>query len=173
MKKNRIKPGEERLYVIPLRRAFIRAPNYEKTKRAVSELRIFIKKHMKVEKVKIGEYLNLKMWERGRKNPFPKIKVKTKIEDDYAMVELPEFEFQKKKEEKKEKSAVEKVQEKIGIKEKKEKKSKKEKELKEMEEEIEKKEKHHIKGKEVKNTLTKEQEKLEREKRMMPESEHR
>jgi ribosomal protein L31E len=103
----------EKLYTIPLRKEFSKAPNYRRTSRAIIAIRNFIKKHMKNENVKIGKYLNLEMWKHGRKNPPPRIKVKAvleKIKDkdkeiEYVIVELPhiKIELPKKKTKKEEK----------------------------------------------------------------------
>jgi len=67
---------EERIYTIPLRKAFSRAPSYKRSSRAISEIRNFLIKHMKVEDVRIGRYLNLEVFKHGRKNPPPRVKVK-------------------------------------------------------------------------------------------------
>ena len=72
----------ERTYIIPLRKAFMRAKPYKKTKRAVSEVRKFLQRHMKSDDVRLGKYLNLKLWEHGAKNPPAKIEVAVKKEDD-------------------------------------------------------------------------------------------
>ena len=86
----------ERIYTVPLRRAFSKAPNWRRTERAVNELRSFMQKHMKCDNVKIGKHLNLEMWSKGRKNPPARIQVKAvkdkeKIKDvevDVVRVEL-------------------------------------------------------------------------------------
>ena len=100
---------EERTYVIPLRREFLKKAKYNRTKRAVSTIQNFVIKHMKVKEVKIGKNLNEKIWERGRRNPPSKIKIKAIIEDSYARVELPEFPFEKKKEPEKKEGLKEKL----------------------------------------------------------------
>src|SRR3989344_3048732 len=102
----------ERQYTIPLRRAFMKAPNYRKTKRAVNEIKYFLQKHMKSEIIKIGSHLNLELWEKGKKNPPPRVKVKVLKRDDIVYVELPNFDYPLPKD-KKEKKILEK-----GIKEK-------------------------------------------------------
>ncbi|MBS3111788.1 60S ribosomal protein L31 [Candidatus Woesearchaeota archaeon] len=98
----------ERQYVIPLRKEFRKAPSYKRAKKSVTAIKEFISKHMKVEDVKICKQLNHKIWERGGKNPPPRIKIHTKIEktkeSSYALVELEGFDFPKiveKKEDKK------------------------------------------------------------------------
>lgn len=68
--------AEERIYTIPLRREFLKAPKYKRSKRAISAIRNFLIRHMKAEEVKIGKYLNLEIFKHGRKNPPPRIKVK-------------------------------------------------------------------------------------------------
>ena len=82
---------EERIYTIPLRREFMKAPSYRKTKRALKAVKEFLIKHMKAEEIKIGRYLNLELWKNGRKNPPPRIKIKAikeiiKIKDKDVIV---------------------------------------------------------------------------------------
>jgi large subunit ribosomal protein L31e len=95
----------ERTYNVPLRRGFIKVPNYKKAKKAVSTLKQFMVKHMKVEEVKIGPELNKKIWANGIKNPPHHVKVTAVKEEKTAKVELEGVEFKtlkpKKKEEKK------------------------------------------------------------------------
>ena len=90
--------NKERIYVIPLRRAFLNAPIYKRTKRAVSEIRIFITRHMKVDEVRIGSKLNELLWKKGNENPPAKVKVKTRKIENYAQVELENYPFFEKKE---------------------------------------------------------------------------
>ncbi len=83
--------AEERIYTIPLRKEFMKAPSYRKTKRALSAIKQFLTRHMKAEEVKIGKYLNLELWKHGRKNPPPRIKIKAikdtiKIKDKDVVV---------------------------------------------------------------------------------------
>ncbi|MBU1203565.1 MAG: 50S ribosomal protein L31e [Nanoarchaeota archaeon] len=72
----RTKIGEERIFNISLRKNVEKVPRYKRTQKAVKVLRAFIAKHMKCEKVVIGKYLNMKLWERGKKNPPLKLNVK-------------------------------------------------------------------------------------------------
>ncbi len=103
--------AEERTYIIPLRKEFLKAPKYKRTKRAVSAVRSFVKRHMKAEDVKIGEKLNLEIWKHGGKNPPSRIKVHTIKEDNIASVELIDVPF-KKPEDKEKKKSKEKSEEK-------------------------------------------------------------
>ena len=66
----------ERIYTIPLRKEFMKAPNYKRSKKAISAIRTFLTRHMKAEEVKIGKYLNLEIFKHGRKNPPARVKVK-------------------------------------------------------------------------------------------------
>ena len=94
----------ERTYTIPLRKAFLRAPDYKRAKRSVNEIRYFLQRHLKSDDIKIGKQLNDALWARGGKHPPSKIKVKVlKDKDNKVLVELPQFEFDIKKEQKQEK----------------------------------------------------------------------
>lgn len=66
----------ERVYNVPLRKEFRKAPKYKRTMKAVKALREFLKKHMKCEIVKIGKYTNLELHKGGRKHPPHHIKIK-------------------------------------------------------------------------------------------------
>jgi ribosomal protein L31E len=113
----------ERTYTIPLRKEFQKAPKYRRAKKAVNALRAFVAKHMKCENVLIGPRLNLKLWERGIKNPPHHVKVNAVKDDkgESVRVELFGFEFKaKEKKEQKEKPApglAGKLQEKLAPKE--------------------------------------------------------
>mgnify|MGYP001487759292 CR=1 FL=1 len=82
----------ERTYIIPLRKAAMKAPNYKRTPRAVKEIRLFLQKHMKSDDVRLGRQLNVFMWKRGSKNPPHKVEVSAEVmEDDgkkYVYAEL-------------------------------------------------------------------------------------
>lgn len=72
----------KREYVVPLRKKTNLAPKWRRSKKAVSVLNDFIKKHMKTDDVVICAELNEKIWENGIKNPPGKVSViavKTKI----------------------------------------------------------------------------------------------
>ena len=95
----------ERIYTIPLRREFQKVPRWRRSKRAVSAVRKFIEKHMKSENVKIEKQLSEKLWERGAKNPIPRVKVITNKEDDEVRVQLFGLKFSEKKVDKDKKKA--------------------------------------------------------------------
>lgn len=105
----------ERTYTIPLRREAEKAPNYKRTKRAVSEVKMFIQRHMKVTEVKIGPELNHALWSRGNRHPPARVKIHTKKEEEYALVELEGVQFPtlKKEEKKKPETMKEKIEAKL------------------------------------------------------------
>jgi len=95
---------EQRTYIVPLRREWLKVPIYKRTRKAVRALRAFIAKHMKTENVKIGKHLNLKLWSSGNRNPPHKIEVvayrkEDKDEGKYVIVELPGVKLEEKKKE--------------------------------------------------------------------------
>lgn len=77
----------ERTYTVPLRSAFLRAPNYCRTPRAIRALREFLAHHMKTspENVRIGVHLNNYVWSRGIRNPPHKVRL-TASKDDSGIV---------------------------------------------------------------------------------------
>lgn len=93
--------AEEKIFTIPLRRKFLIYPRYRRLKIAVRATRNFLVKHLKSDKIKLGKYLNLKLHERGRKNPPKYIKLKVWKEDDFYKAELIDAPIETIKEEKK------------------------------------------------------------------------
>lgn len=65
----------ERVYVVPLRKHFRRAPVYKRSKRAMNYLKIFLAKHMKTEDIRIGRELNEAIFARGFDKPPHKVKI--------------------------------------------------------------------------------------------------
>ena len=144
----------EKIFTIPLRKEWLKVPKYRRAKKAISALNIYLKKHLKKE-VKIGKYLNSKVWARGNENPPGKIKVRIEEDKDNLTAELINAPREVKKEKKKGK--LEKLKETI-VGESKEKKEQKElsKELgKELQREEEMK-RHEIPMKEDKERMERE-----------------
>ncbi len=111
----------ERIYNIPLRREWEKAPRYRRAKKAVKAVKEFLARHMKVydrdlEKIKIGRWLNMHIWQQGIKKPPAMVKVKATKEGDVVRAELVELPKKAKREA--EKEAKEKAE---GEKKKKEK----------------------------------------------------
>ncbi len=108
--------GNEREYVIPLRRSWSKVPRYRRAEKAIRTIKEFLARHMKVadrdlKKIKIDTYLNDEIWFRGIKKPPHKIKVKAVKEEDIVRAELSEYKdklrFKKARAEKKEQKAEE------------------------------------------------------------------
>lgn len=81
-------PKNERIYTIPLRKQFMKAPRTKRAKRAVKAIKDYVKKHMKVETVLIGKSLNEKIWERGIQKPPPRVSVMCIKDGDKCRVDL-------------------------------------------------------------------------------------
>jgi large subunit ribosomal protein L31e len=77
-----------RNYTINLRHELRECPRYKKTKKAVSEVKKFILKHMKAKTVKLGDNLNRHLWQNGIQNPPIRFKVSLLKEDDVVYAEL-------------------------------------------------------------------------------------
>ena len=75
-----MKEGESRDYTFNLRRGFLKAPSWKRSKKAVFILRKLIARHSKVENVRIGNWLNAEINKHGGKNPPSKVKVNIKVE---------------------------------------------------------------------------------------------
>lgn len=92
----------ERAYIIPLSRELLKVPHYRKAKKAVRTVQGFIRKHMKSEDVRMGRYLNMKLWEHGIRNPPKKVKVNASLDEQGTVrVELFDAPKEEKKESKK------------------------------------------------------------------------
>ncbi len=93
----------ERVYIIPLRREWLKAQKYKRAKKAVRGVKDFLMRHMRaeLEMVKLGPKLNEEIWKHGMKNPPSRIKVNV-VKDDKNLVtaELFGFEMPKKLEQK-------------------------------------------------------------------------
>lgn len=137
-----MREGESRDYIFNLRKGFLKSPSWKRSKKAVAVLKSLIKRHSKVENVRIGEWLNAEIHKHGAKNPPSKIKInikieklkdeKTKAEALVARAELAELppraiRLAKLEEEKKKiKAEAEKKEEKVPKKEEEKKLTKKE-----------------------------------------------
>jgi len=83
-------PVEERIYTVPLGRAWI-APRYRRAEKAVTVLRAFVKRHMKPASVIIDTKVNEAIWKRGIQNPPRRIRVRlSKDEEGTVTVTLAE-----------------------------------------------------------------------------------
>ncbi len=110
----------ERTYTIPLRKQVNKSPMYKRAKKAMNTVKVFLKKHMKSDNIKVGQLINRELWKRGIKNPPGKIKITAvKKDDGVVQAELFGHKFiEKKKVVKEEKSKLEQLKEKMVGKEK-------------------------------------------------------
>ena len=104
----------ERIYNIPLRKEFQKAPRYKKSGKSIRAIKEFILKHTKAKEVKIGKYLNELVWKNGPKNPPHKVNVKVTKEEDIAKVELVDAPVEEVKEEVKEELQKEGMKESVA-----------------------------------------------------------
>ena len=114
---------KERIYTIPLRKETLKVPRYARAKKSVKAVRNFLIKHTKNNNVKIGKYLHLYLYSRGRQRPPVKVQVKVwpekvkvkKQEIDVVRAELVDAPVEKVKETK-EVKLEEKVKEVMEVK---------------------------------------------------------
>ena len=74
-KESKPKIALERTYNIPLRKEWLKAPKWKRTKKAVKAAKEFLQKHMKSDNVKLSKSINDAIWKHGGKNPPHHIKV--------------------------------------------------------------------------------------------------
>ena len=79
---------EERVYTIPLRRAWL-VSNRKRTPKAVKLVRDFILRHMKAESIVISNDLNEELWSRGIQKPPRKIRVKAEKDKEGVVTVYP------------------------------------------------------------------------------------
>jgi len=167
MAKKEIEPKVvlERTYIIPLRREWLKVPEYKRANKAVKAVKEFLVRHMKVydrdlKKIKVDILLNNEIRFRGMKKPPTKIKVKAKKYDNgivkVELAEIPQIIKYKLEREKRQKEKAEKKKEK-----KEEKKPKEKKEEKKEKEELEKKLEEEKKEEEKEETKEEKEEKKE------------
>jgi len=109
----------ERTYTIPLRREWRKTVRYRRAKKTIRAIREFLIKHMKAEDVKIGKHLNEEVWKNGIRNPPSKIRVNAfKDKEGIVITELFGKPLVKKKAEvkKKEGGIMDKLKEKVAVK---------------------------------------------------------
>ncbi len=88
----------KRVYNIPLRKEFLNAPRYKRAKKAITALKEFLSRHMRSDDVRLGKHLNMKIWERGIKNPPHHVQVNvTRNSEGIVNAELVGFEYNESK----------------------------------------------------------------------------
>lgn len=156
----------EREYIINVREEISKVPRYRKTEKAVTAVREFLIRHMKVydkdkNKIKLSKWLNEYLWKRGIRNPPTKIKIRAvKFSDGIIEAELAEL-TKKAQIEKEKEQKIKEEAEKIAA--KREEESKKAGEAKKAEEEQATKEEEKTEEKEKAEKLKGEERLLEKE----------
>ncbi|WP_297514826.1 50S ribosomal protein L31e [Thermococcus sp.] len=75
-----IEPGQEVIFVVPIRKIKKRIPRWKRAPRAARFVREWIARHAKAEEVKLDPAVNEKLWERGAEKPPNKLRVKVVVE---------------------------------------------------------------------------------------------
>ena len=82
---------DERIYTVPLRKAYWTGSRLRRSNRAVRILREYVEQHMKPEEVVIQPEVNERIWERGIQKPPRRIRIRaTKNSDNLVRVYLAE-----------------------------------------------------------------------------------
>ncbi len=100
MAKKETPVSEEKIYIIPIRREWLKVPRNQRGKKAIDEIRNFLSRHIHSDDVKLSQKLNEMIWKSGIKNPPSRVKVKVSMKDGVVIAKLPE-EIEIKKGEKK------------------------------------------------------------------------
>ncbi len=165
---------EERIYTIPLRKEWLKAPKYKRAKKAMKAIKEFVAKHMKVrdrdlKKVKIDRWINEAVWLRGIKKPPQKITVKAiKDSEGNIKVEFQALPPKFKKEEERLNKKIEKIRKKEEEKKKRKKKKEEKKPEKKTEEEKKKEEEKKEKEKALHKEIAKAKPEIRHEKPKQP-----
>ncbi len=82
---------DERIYTVPLRKAYWTGTRLRRSNRAVRILREFIERHMKPEELLIQPEVNERIWARGIQKPPRRVRIRaTKNSDNLVRVYLAE-----------------------------------------------------------------------------------
>jgi large subunit ribosomal protein L31e len=104
--KNKPSNKIERTYIVNLRREIIKVPRHKKSKKAITTLKQFLKRHMKSEDINLGKYLNEHIWQNGPKNPPTKVEIRVTKENEKVFAELSSAPIEEPKEGKKERKKI-------------------------------------------------------------------
>lgn len=82
---------DERIYTVPLRKAYWTGSRLRRSNRAVRILQEFVKRHMKPEELLIQPEVNERIWARGIQKPPRRVRIRaTKNSDNLVRVYLAE-----------------------------------------------------------------------------------
>jgi ribosomal protein L31E len=106
---------EERIFTIPLRKEFSKAPKWKRANKATIFVREYLIRHMKTTEAKLGRELNEFLWSNGGKNPPAKVTVHALVHEGIARANLTGYDIhipeKKEKEEKKKEEPPAEVEE--------------------------------------------------------------
>lgn len=91
----------ERIYTIPLRREWLKAPRSRRSNRALRTVREFVSRHSKAKEVRISRGVSELIFSQGFKKPPGRIKVEVRGDFTKVDVKLPGEVIAKKEEKKK------------------------------------------------------------------------
>ncbi|MFP4524644.1 MAG: hypothetical protein ACLFO2_05060 [Candidatus Woesearchaeota archaeon] len=83
----------QKSFTIPLRKEFQQSAPLRRTPRAVKAVKAYLKRHCKVDDVRLGARLNESLWVRGVRHPPARVSVDVSVEDGVAKAELQGFEY--------------------------------------------------------------------------------
>jgi large subunit ribosomal protein L31e len=82
---------DERIYTVPLRKAYWTGSRLRRSNKAVKVLRQFVERHMKPEELLIQPEVNERIWARGIQKPPRRVRIRaTKNSDNLVRVYLAE-----------------------------------------------------------------------------------
>ena len=82
---------DERIYTVPLRKAYWTGSRLRRANRAVRILQEFVERHMKPEELVIQPEVNEKIWDRGMQKPPRRVRIRaTKNSENLVRVYLAE-----------------------------------------------------------------------------------
>jgi large subunit ribosomal protein L31e len=82
---------DERIYTVPLRKAYWTGSRLRRSNKAVRVLRKFVERHMKPEELLIQPEVNERIWARGIQKPPRRVRIRaTKNSDNLVRVYLAE-----------------------------------------------------------------------------------
>ena len=82
---------DERIYTVPLRKAYWTGSRLRRSNRAVRILREFVERHMKPEELVIQPEVNERIWDRGIQKPPRRVRIRaTKNSDNLVRIYLAE-----------------------------------------------------------------------------------
>ena len=76
-----ITPGEEVIFVVPIRKIKKRVPRWKRAPKAAKFVREWIARCAKAEEVKLDPTVNERLWGRGAEKPPNKLRVKVIVEE--------------------------------------------------------------------------------------------